>query len=68
MKDFETGDLVILMSDCYVNLPKGTAGIVVDSTHCSEELMNVWVDGQAWLFKRSEFTHPKNYKEGTCTQ
>jgi hypothetical protein len=62
---FEAGDLVTLMTDTYVNLEKGTIGIVTRPITRRSALINVWIDGGEWSFNQHEFTHVCNIKETT---
>lgn len=62
---FEIGDLVTLMTDTYVNLEKGTIGIVTRPITRRSALINVWIDGGEWSFNQHEFTHVCNIKETT---
>jgi len=62
---FEVGDLVILNNGDYVNLEKGTIGIVTRPITRRSALINVWIDGGQWSFNQHEFTHVRNIKEIT---
>ena len=62
---FEVGDLVILNNGDYVNLEKGTIGIITRPTTRQSALINVWIDGGQWSFNQHEFTHVCNIKETT---
>jgi hypothetical protein len=62
---FEVGDLVILNNGDYVNLEKGTIGIITRPTTRQSALINVWIDGGQWSFNQHEFTHVRNIKETT---
>ena len=64
---FEIGDLVMLTTDTYMDLNKGTIGIVTQPITTQRVLINVWIDGREWSFNQHEFAHV-NYKENTCTQ
>jgi hypothetical protein len=60
---FEIGDLVILTTDVYTNLRKGTIGIITRPITRRRALINVWIDGAEWSFNQHEFTHVRNIKE-----
>jgi len=60
---FEVGDLVILNNGDYVNLEKGTLGIITRPITRQSALINVWIDGAEWSFNQHEFTHVRNIKE-----
>ena len=60
---FEIGDLVILTTDTYTNLKKGTIGIITAPITKQRVLINVWIDGGEWSFNQHEFTHVRNIKE-----
>jgi hypothetical protein len=62
---FEVGDLVILNNGDYVNLEKGTIGIITRPITRQSALINVWIDGGQWSFNQHEFTHVCNIKETT---
>lgn len=62
---FEIGDLVILTTDAYTNLRKGTIGIITRPITRQSALINVWIDGGEWSFNQHEFTHVCNIKETT---
>ena len=42
---FEIGDLVTLTTDTYMDLKKGTLGIVTQPITRQRALINVWIDG-----------------------
>jgi len=60
---FEIGDLVTLTTDTYMDLRKGTLGIVTQPITRQRALINVWIDGREWSFNQHEFTHVHNIKE-----
>jgi hypothetical protein len=60
---FEIGDLVMLTTDTYMDLRKGTVGIVTAPITRQRALINVWIDGAEWSFNQHEFTHVCNIKE-----
>ncbi len=60
---FEIGDLVMLTTDTYMDLKKGTLGIVTRPITIRSALINVWIDGAEWSFNQHEFTHVCNIKE-----
>ena len=60
---FEIGDLVILTNGDYVNLDKGTLGIITATITKQRALRNVWIDGGQWSFNQHDFTHVRNIKE-----
>ena len=60
---FEIGDLVILTNGDYVNLNKGTIGIITQPITRQRALINVWIDGREWSFNQHEFAHVRNIKE-----
>ena len=62
---FEIGDLVTLTTDTYMDLKKGTLGIVTRPITIRSALINVWIDGAEWSFNQHEFTHVRNIKETT---
>jgi hypothetical protein len=62
---FEIGDLVMLNNGDYVNLEKGTLGIVTRPISRRSALINVWIDGGEWSFNQHEFAHVCNIKETT---
>ena len=60
---FEIGDLVTLTTDTYMDLNKGTLGIVTQPITRQRALINVWIDGRECSFNQHEFTHVRNTKE-----
>ena len=60
---FEIGDLVVLTTELYMNLDKGTIGIITATITKQRALINVWIDGGEWSFNQHEFTHVRNIKE-----
>lgn len=60
---FEIGDLVTLTTDTYMDLRKGTLGIVTRPITIRSALINVWIDGAEWSFNQHEFTCVRNVKE-----
>ena len=62
---FEIGDLVMLTTDTYMDLKKGTLGIITQTISRQRALINVWIDGAEWSYNQHEFTHVCNIKETT---
>tara|TARA_R110002153_G_scaffold80410_1_gene204499 strand:- start:329 stop:529 length:201 start_codon:yes stop_codon:yes gene_type:complete len=60
---FEIGDLVVLTTELYMDLDKGTLGIITAPITKQRALINVWIDGREWSFNQHEFTHVRNIKE-----
>jgi len=60
---FEIGDLVTLTTDTYMDLKKGTLGIITQPITSQRALINVWIAGREWSFNQHEFAHVCNIKE-----
>lgn len=60
---FNKGDLVTLTSPDYLDIKKGTIGIVIEPRTQWKILVTIHIDGGAWSFREDEFVHTRNYKE-----
>ena len=54
-RKFEKGDIVILTSEQYTNIKKGTLGIVLEPITERRVLLTVHIADGVWSFKEYEF-------------
>ena len=54
-RKFERGDIVILTNADYLNIKKGTVGVVVEPRTQYKILVTIHIDGGVWSFREDEF-------------
>ena len=54
-RKFKKGDLVMLNSGDYINIKKGTIGIVTEPITQRKHLVTVHLDGKDFSFREDEF-------------
>ena len=54
-RKFEKGDIVMLRCGDYVNIKKGTLGIVTEPRTQWKVLVTIHIDGGEWSFREDEF-------------
>ena len=54
-RKFEKGDIVMLNRGDYINIKKGSLGVVMEPRTQYKILVTIHIDGGAWSFREEEF-------------